>query len=259
MSITFGSLFAGIGGFDLGFERAGMTCKWQVEIDPAAVAISKQHWPRVGRHDDIRTFDNQYNRDARCDVLCGGFPCQDISCAGKCAGIRGERSGLFYEALRVVCELRPRIVVLENVSALLIRGLDAVLGELSEIGYDAEWHCLPVAAFGGYTIRDRVFILAYPNGDRWAPILTSDGLLEEGRRETAGPWCGCQPQLERDAGGKVWAMPHADILGVAARFSKGLDEARLKACGNAVSPVVAEYVGRHVHRALTPPRGEVLA
>jgi len=163
LEITFGSLFAGIGGFDLGFERAGMVCKWQVEIDDYANRVLAKHWPNVHRERDIRECGS-HNLKA-VDVICGGFPCQDISYAGQGAGLDGERSGLFFEAVRVVRELRPKIVVLENVAALLTRGLDRVLGTLAEIGYDAEWHCIPAAAVGAPHIRDRVFVLAYSNAN----------------------------------------------------------------------------------------------
>jgi DNA (cytosine-5)-methyltransferase 1 len=161
--LTFGSLFAGVGGFDLGFERAGFQCKWQVEIDDYATKILKRHWPDVHRERDIRQC-GRHNLE-RVDCIIGGFPCQDISYAGKGAGLEGARSGLFFEAIRLVCELRPRSVVLENVAGLLTRGLDRVLGTLAEVGFDAEWHCIPAAAVGAPHIRDRVFILAYRNGE----------------------------------------------------------------------------------------------
>ena len=164
MSLTFGSLFSGIGGFELGFERAGMECRWQVEIDDYANRVLEKHWPNVHRERDIRTVGS--HNLGKVDVICGGFPCQDISYAGLGAGLDGERSGLFFEAVRVVQELRPRIVVLENVAALLTRGLDRVLGTLAEIGFDAEWHCIPAAAVGAPHIRDRVFVLAYAESIR---------------------------------------------------------------------------------------------
>ena len=159
VSPTFGSLFAGIGGFDLGFERAGFECRWQVEIDDYATKILEKHWPKVHRERDIRECNA--NNLERVDCIIGGFPCQDISYAGRGAGLDGERSGLFFEAIRLVRELQPRAIVLENVAALLTRGLDRVLGTLAEIGYDAEWHCIPAAAVGAPHIRDRVFVLAY--------------------------------------------------------------------------------------------------
>jgi DNA (cytosine-5)-methyltransferase 1 len=160
---TFGSLFAGIGGFDLGFERAGMSCKWQVEIDNYATQVLAKHWPKVYREKDIRHCGKHNLQWV--DVICGGFPCQDISYAGLGAGLDAERSGLFFEAVRVVSELRPRAVVLENVAALLTRGLDRVLGTLAEIGFDAEWHCIPAAAVGAPHIRDRVFVIGFVNRD----------------------------------------------------------------------------------------------
>ena len=160
---TFGSLFAGIGGFDLGFERAGFKCKWQVEIDDYATKVLEKHWPKVHRERDIRQCGS--SNLERVDCIIGGFPCQDISYAGRGAGLAGERSGLFFEAVRLVRELQPRAVVLENVAALLTRGLDRVLGTLAEIGYDAQWHCIPAAAVGAPHIRDRVFILAYCKHD----------------------------------------------------------------------------------------------
>ena len=165
--LTFGSLFAGIGGFDLGFERAGMVCKWQVEIDDYANRVLAKHWPSVHRERDIRET-GPHNLEY-VDVICGGFPCQDISYAGLGAGLDGARSGLFFEAIRLVRELRPQFVVLENVAALLTRGLDRVLGTLAEIGFDAEWHCIPAAAVGAPHIRDRVFVLGHANGGRRTP------------------------------------------------------------------------------------------
>ena len=159
--LSFGSLFSGIGGIDLGFERAGLICKWQVEIDQYANRVLAKHWPNVRRHNDVRTWPQPDSESV--DVIAGGFPCQDISYAGKGAGLHGERSGLFFEFARIVGEMGPRFIVMENVSALLTRGLDQVLGTLASIGYDAEWHCIPAASLGAPHIRDRVFILGYAN------------------------------------------------------------------------------------------------
>ncbi len=120
--LTFGSLFAGVGGFDLGFERAGFECKWQVEIDDYATRVLERHWPDVHRERDIRQC-GRHNLE-RVDCIIGGFPCVDISYAGKGAGLDGARSGLFFEAIRLFRELQPRAVVLENVAALLTRGFE---------------------------------------------------------------------------------------------------------------------------------------
>ena len=163
---TVGSLFAGIGGFDLGFERAGFDVKWQVEIDHYCRRVLAKHWPDVKRHDDVKTFPPTEAEEWKVDCIIGGFPCQDISVAGRGAGIDGERSGLWSEYARIVRLLRPRFVVVENVPALLARGLGRVLGDLAACGYDAEWDCLPAVAFGAPHIRDRVFVIAHANGER---------------------------------------------------------------------------------------------
>ena len=162
--MTFGSLFAGIGGFDLGLERAGMACAWQVEREPYAVRVLEKHWPNVRRHDDVCTFPPEEG-NWEVDLICGGFPCQDISVAGKGAGLAGERSGLWHEMHRIIGELRPRFVIVENVAALLSRGMETVLGDLSQIGYDAEWHVIPASAIGAPHRRDRVWIVADASGE----------------------------------------------------------------------------------------------
>ena len=178
-TLSVGSLFAGIpiGGFDLGFERAGFAVKWQVEIDPWARAVLAKHWPNVHRHDDIRTA-GAHNLEA-VDVLCGGFPCQDISLAGKGAGMaEGTRSGLWSEYARLIRELRPRYVVVENVAALLARGLGRVVGDLAACGYDAEWDCIPAAAVGAPHRRDRLWLVAYPGCEGREPGGLRGGFAE---------------------------------------------------------------------------------
>jgi DNA (cytosine-5)-methyltransferase 1 len=147
-----------------------------VEIDPWARAVLAKHWPHVHRHDDIRTA-GAHNLEA-VDVLCGGFPCQDISLAGKGAGIAdGTRSGLWSEYARLIRELRPKYVVVENVAALLARGLGRVLGDLAACGYDAEWDCIPAAAIGAPHRRDRLWLVAYPQRAEWRPVSSAcDGL-----------------------------------------------------------------------------------
>lgn len=172
--ITVGSLFAGIGGFDLGLERAGMRVRWQVEIDPYCQRVLAKHWPDVTRYGDIRAVD--WSTVEPVDLLCGGFPCQDISLAGKGAGLTGERSGLWFEYAKAIAALRPRYVLIENVSALRSRGLDQVLGALASFGYDAEWHCIPACAVGAPHRRDRVWIIAHSKSDR-----TQRGIFQQGR------------------------------------------------------------------------------
>lgn len=158
------SLFAGIGGFDLGLERTGgFETVAFCEIDPFCQRVLKKHWPEVPCYDDVRTLtaERLAADGIAVDVICGGFPCQDISTAGKGAGLAGERSGLWSEIARLVGELRPQFVIVENVSALLGRGLGTVLGDLAALGYDAEWHCIPASAVGAPHRRDRIWIIAY--------------------------------------------------------------------------------------------------
>ena len=230
--LTFGSLFAGIGGFDLGLERAGMVCKWQVEIDPYASKVLAKHWPNIRRWDDVRTWPTQ---DAEyVDVICGGFPCQDISYAGLGAGLDGDRSGLWFEFARVVREMEPRFVIVENVAALLTRGLDRVLGTLAAIGFDAEWHCLPSGYFGTHFRRDRIFIVAYrPQSRRlrWKRIWPTQG----------GTWS--EQQFTRLVQRELSVcVPAGKMQRVSDGISNRVD--RLRGLGNAVVPQVAEYIGR---------------
>jgi DNA (cytosine-5)-methyltransferase 1 len=234
VQITFGSLFAGIGGFDLGFERAGMTCQWQVEIDDYATRVLAKHWPHIHRERDIRQCGRHNLRPV--DVICGGFPCQDISYAGLGAGLEGERSGLFFEAVRVVRELQPRIVVLENVAALLTRGLDTVLGTLATIGYDAEWHCIPAAAVGAPHLRDRVFIVAWQVAYDDAQYGDHAGF---GTNASRGKWEASK--IQRNA--QSW-----DVEPAVGRVADGVPGVvdRLRGLGNAVVPQVAEWIGRRV-------------
>lgn len=167
--LTVGSLFAGIGGFDLGFERAGFEIKWQVEIDPFCRAVLAKHWPNVMRYEDVRAIGGA--QLARVDCIVGGFPCQDISFAGSGDGLEGDRSGLWREFARIVGELRPAYAVVENVAALLVRGIGDVLGDLAGIGYDARWSIVPCCAVGTPHVRRRVFIVAYPHSEHGRPQL----------------------------------------------------------------------------------------
>jgi DNA (cytosine-5)-methyltransferase 1 len=163
--MTVGSLFAGIGGLDLGFKRAGFEVIWQCEQDDFCTKILNKHWPDTPVYDDVRKlYTDDGPNPERPDILCGGFPCKDISLAGKGAGLDGERSGLWWQYHRIIGAVRPRYAVVENVPALVGRGLPAILGALSEIGYDAEWEIVSAAALGAPHVRERLFIVAYPNG-----------------------------------------------------------------------------------------------
>lgn len=159
--MRFGSLFTGIGGFDLGFERAGMDCAWQVEIDAACQSTLARHWPNVKRFGDVRNVGRDILDSV--DLICGGFPCQDLSIAGKRAGLAGERSGLWYEFHRILAELKPQWVVIENVPGLLSseggRDFAAVLRGLVELRYGVCWRVLDAQYFGVAQRRRRVFVV----------------------------------------------------------------------------------------------------
>ena len=156
-------LFSGIGGFSLGLERAGMETVAFCEFDKHARKVLEKHWPNVPIHEDVRTLDGKQYRGA-VDVVCGGFPCQDISIAGKNAGINGDKSGLWSEYKRIINEARPRFAIIENVSAFLGRGLSCVLSDLAEIGYDATYTTFDSQFFGVPQRRRRVYIVAVRDG-----------------------------------------------------------------------------------------------
>ena len=220
-----GSLFAGIGGFDLGLERAGFDITWQVEIDPYCQRVLAKHWPAVTRYGDIREVD--WHAVEPVDLLCGGFPCQDISLAGKGAGLAGERSGLWFEYAKAIEVLKPRYVLIENVSALRSRGLDQVLGSLAALGYDAEWHCIPACAVGCPQTRDRVWVVAYRQSERQGQLWWR--WREEDRESTRNVY---------------WPTREPAILRVVDGIPHRVD--RLRALGNAIVPQIAEWIGRQV-------------
>jgi DNA (cytosine-5)-methyltransferase 1 len=162
---TLGSVFSGIGGIDLGFERAGFETVWQVEINDYCRKVLAKNFPAAERYADIRECGVENLKPV--DVVAGGFPCQDISNAGLRAGIGGGRSGLWKHMHRIIGELRPKIVLVENVAALLGRGMGVVLGDLAEIGYDAEWKVISAADMGAPHLRERVWIMAHDSGLGW--------------------------------------------------------------------------------------------
>lgn len=176
-TITFGSLFAGIGGFDLGFERAGMRSLWACEIDKQCQMVLAKHFPKTKLYEDI----TQLSSPPAVDVLCGGFPCQDLSVAGRRAGLAGERSGLWWEFHRIIGECKPRIVVIENVPGLLSsaggRDFAVILRGLAELGYCAAWRVLDSQYFGVSQRRRRVFIVGSLGDGCAAEILFEPGSL----------------------------------------------------------------------------------
>lgn len=278
-------LFAGIGGFSLGLERTGYfeTAAF-CEFDRKAREVLRKNWPHIPIYNDVRELTGeQLKKDGiSIDVITGGFPCQDLSFAGRGAGLSGERSSLWFEYLRLIKEISPKWVIIENVSALRSRGLDEVLGGLAEVGYDAEWHCIPASALGAPHQRDRIWIVAYPHGtgfeqgnEAWAGGSTEqpDG---GGFQSASNVPHANQPRLERwlqngiansqgweeQGDGRAterstgwqgcrnneWASEPA-VGRVADGFPGRVDQ--LKQLGNAVVPQIPELIGRAIHAAST--------
>ena len=223
--MTVGSLFAGIGGFDLGLERAGMTVKWQVEIDPFCRAVLAKHWPDVRRYEDVRTVGSELER---VDVLCGGFPCQPFSQAS-----RGRRHGnddpraLWPEMRRLVALLRPRWVVAENVPQFDRGPLDAMVSDLEALDYEVAPPLeIPACAFGLDHWRPRLWIVGHTDrdGQSGLPIDAEVAGLPQSRDDTRG-------------------------MGTADGLSGRLDARRMAALGNAIVPQIAEWIGRRLMEA----------
>ncbi|MTK05204.1 DNA (cytosine-5-)-methyltransferase [Micromonospora sp. CP22] len=167
-----GSVCSGYGGLDLAVELVlGGHLAWYAETDRHAAIVLRHHWPDVANLGDIRTVD--WTRVAPVDILTAGFPCQDISNAGKRAGITGEHSSLWTHVAAAVRGLRPRLLFVENVAALLRRGFDVVHRDLAEIGYDTSWLCLRASDIGAAHRRDRLFLLATPAEREGADVADS--------------------------------------------------------------------------------------
>ena len=197
--LTVGSLFSGVGLCDLGLSWAGMRHAFFCEVDPFCRSVLAKHWSDVPIYNDVRSLNGADL--PHIDILCGGFPCQDVSSGGKRAGIKeGTRSGLWYEYSRLIGEIRPRYAIIENVRGLLSCGIEIVMRDLAALGYDAEWEVLPAAALGAPHHRERVFIVAYPHSQR-----------ADGRTRLLAP-------LERIVGEHQQSVRVSDWLGI--RFDR---------------------------------------
>ena len=278
--MTHGSLFSGIGGFDIGFQWAGIETIWQVEIDDYCLKVLERHFPDAKRFSDIKKV-GAHNLE-KVDIISGGFPCQDISIAGKRTGITGSRSGLWSEMFRVIGELRPRFAVIENVPNLVKLGLDRVLIDLASIGYDAEWQIISARDLGAWHLRKRIWIVAYPKSQRRALERAAnqrqgfrkiDPLADAGKTlsypdqiHDDNPGYGTgkvrgerqeKTKIQRhisdstvqrlpDWAGKKMEQPYPiverDFRGMAYGISHRVD--RLKALGNAIVPQIAEIIGK---------------
>lgn len=264
--ITFGSLFSGIGGLDLGLERAGMVCRWQCEIDPYATRVLEKHWPHVKRYSDVRTIT-----DAEpVGLICGGVPCQPWSVAGKRRGQDDERD-LWPEFWRVCLLVRPRFVLVEEVPGFAVPGgLGRALTDLARAGFDAEWFHLSAADVGAPHLRKRLFVVAYADSDRreranlhvrrWRQDKASHVRVRSGAnadvdRARLAQWkgeCGNDGEERAPAFRSDWweSEPAVGrvVHGLPRRLA-GRRRAAITALGNSVVPQVAEAIGRMIVRA----------
>ena len=229
-------LFSGIGGFSLGLERTGgFETVAFCEIEEFPRKVLRKHWPEVPIYEDIRdlTADALARDGIDVDVIAGGFPCQDISVAGKGAGLGGKQSSLWSEYARLIGEVRPRFVLVENVAALLARGMGEVLGDLAASGYDAVWDCIPASFVGAPHNRDRLWIVAHPERDqqsRKKPCVWPLGRV--GRFEQPVSW------------DRSWQDALSAFRGVDDGLSRSVD--RTDGLRNSVVPQIPEMIGRAI-------------
>jgi len=234
-------LFSGIGGFSLGLERAGMQTVAFCEIEEYPRKVLAKHWPDIPIYEDVRNVTKKrlFADGVRPDVICGGFPCQDISTAKtnnhinpERRGIEGERSGLWSECARLLGNIQPRYAIFENVSALLSgnggRWFQRVLFEISASGYDAEWMCVRASDVGAQHERDRIWIIAYPNKAQLKRGGISSRIHQEYANISHPRWGKDKPGVDRMANGLPSQMD------------------RLGCIGNAVVPQIPEIIGRAI-------------
>lgn len=246
------ALFAGAGGGVLGSHLAGWRTVCAVEISDFCrrvlrARIADGHLPEMELHDDVRTFQGGPWR-GRVDIISGGFPCQDISSAGKGAGIAGERSGLWREFARIIGEAAPPLVLVENSPLLTGRGLDVVLRDLAALGYDASWGVFSAAAAGAPHRRERLWLLAYTDAQRLLALMERERSDSLARATGDQSRAGDQPSLSaahcrtgtQDGAGWWASEPRLDRVahGVADRVD------RLAAIGNGQVPVLVGRVAR---------------
>jgi DNA (cytosine-5)-methyltransferase 1 len=238
-----GSLFSGIGGLELGLEWAGLGhTVWQVEQSEFCRRVLARHWPDVRRYQDVHEV-GAHNLEP-VDLICGGFPCQDISSAGKGAGLAGERSGLWFQFARVIGELRPRWVVVENVASGARRWVDQVTAGLGQLGFQTLPLPLSAADVGAPHLRRRVFLVAHAIGE---PLR-----VEQGRCRGPGGQGALEPGHDGGAGALAgWSggSPVFPVRGVDDGSPHRMDE--LRALGNAVVPQCAEVVGWVIKELMT--------
>jgi DNA (cytosine-5)-methyltransferase 1 len=266
---TFGSLFSGIGGLDLGLERSGMKLKWQVEKEEYERRVLEKNWPDVKRFADVRECG--FHNLEPVDLIAGGFPCQDVSFAGKRKGLGGDRTVLWSEFARIIRELRPKWVLAENVPGLLSsdsgRFFGKILGDLASIGYDAEWDCIPAGAFGAPHLRYRLFVVAYRSIERTGTIPIRSRRQNKTKSNINGNCKGMdanadgkgqvqswtfrikkkKPFFESCGNWRQWWRSEPELGRVVHGIPYRVD--RIRGLGNSIVPQVAEWHGILILRA----------
>lgn len=239
-------LFSGIGGFSLGLERTGgFETVAFCEIEEFPRRVLAKHWPEVPCYEDVceLTADRLRSDGIGVDLICGGFPCQDASLGQtqwrRRVGIDGERTGLWQHIRRLADELRPQFLLLENVPGLLSAGFGRVLGDLAEIGYDAEWRCIPASKAGLPHRRDRLWVIAYPSGSGFSRSLEGQSLLESAEATFA---------IDGDEAAGAWRSLDSDLDGLRGvdGVSVAMERRRIGPIGNAVVPQIPEAIGRAI-------------
>jgi DNA (cytosine-5)-methyltransferase 1 len=251
-----GSLFSGIGGIEIGFEKQGFTTEWFVECDTYARAVLTKRFPETPIYGDITEID--FRTVPKVDIITGGFPCQDISNAGKRVGIEGSRSSLWKYYRDAIREIRPKFALIENVAALTRRGLNVVLADLAEIGYDAEWYNISASAVGALHRRERIFIIASDPLCRREHGEQCKESIRKTVENVENPCCDGSNEGNRDAftRGETstehsnksistgWWSTEPDVDRVVNGISNRVD--RIKCLGNAVVPQVAEVFAQAI-------------
>jgi len=243
-----GSLFSGIGGFDLAAEWMGWENVFHCEWIESKQEILKKNFPKSESYKDIQEFDaKKYER--RIDIISGGFPCQDISIANQSSktkgaqGIKGERSGLWKHYARVVGEIRPRVIVFENSPMLLDRGFEVVLCDLHQLGYDVEWRLFYATQFGFPHIRERLYGVAYSRELGWNNHFKTGGILQKILPERTPRQSPVSIPLKRFNSKSSYADVRMDD-----GFSKELDKEVIHGFGNAIVPQIAFEIFKAINK-----------
>ncbi len=236
-------LFSGIGAFALAVTRElKINEHFYSEIDEFCCELYKQNFPKAKPLGDISKI--KYGRLPKIDVITGGFPCQDLSTANnKAAGLQGERSGLWFEMLRAIRVLRPKLILIENVSTLLVRGFNKVLTGLAEIGYDAEWDCIQASSIGLSHKRERLFVTAYPRGHRRPgfDFKRRDYAQVDASQDSIRPMAQCKANIHTTA---FWENYRGNFTGLRKNNGPAYWMDKVKGIGNALVPIIAEEILR---------------